>query len=193
MAAKWSGRMRRIAGGPLGLVAAFLWALAESLVWPLIPDSFLMALVLAAPGRLGRLWGATVAGTVTGGLVGLRLSGHGLTWPLPLVTGRMREAANGWLAAGAPGLAHQPLSGVPYKAFVSQAADHGIEPLDWAMATLVYRGGRMAAAAVVAAGAGWVLWKVIPQRLQARIHGWTVGIATSVLFFGLYLIVRTWS
>ena len=39
--------MRRIAAGRTGLTIVFVWGFAEALMWPLIPDSALMALAFA--------------------------------------------------------------------------------------------------------------------------------------------------
>ncbi len=189
----WSSRVRRIAAGRAGLVIVFLWAFAEAFMWPLIPDSALMALAFAAPAAIWRLWAMCTAGSMAGGVVGVLLGRAGLSWPLPLVTDRMREAVSGWMADGAAGLVHQPFSGVPFKAFVSTAGDTDVEVVDWALWTAATRGGRMLAFGLVGAAAGWVLWHVIPVRFRAATHLWVYTTGAIALLTGLGFVVVAWS
>jgi 1-acyl-sn-glycerol-3-phosphate acyltransferase len=191
--ARISGRMRRVAAGPAGLVTLYCWAFAEAFLWPLIPDSALMGMAFAAPRRVVRHWAAAVSGTLTGGLVGLAASRAGGRWPLPLVTGRMREAADGWLDAGAVGLWHQPLSGVPYKTFVQAAGHHDVDTAGWLLHTAGARGLRMLLMGVVAATAGCALHRWIPEAQRARVHVTTVAVCTVGLFGGLAAVVTHWS
>lgn len=193
MTRSWSVRMRRTARSRRGLVIMFAWAVAEALWWPLVPDSFLMGLAFAAPKRWRKLWVAALAGTITGGLIGLALTDAGWNWGLPLVTDRMLVAADGWLGEGASGLAHQPLSGVPYKAFVTQASQHDISTWTWISATALFRGGRMLVAGGLAAAAGTALWRWTPRRWAPRLHASIVAVATVVLFAGLAVVVKSWS
>jgi 1-acyl-sn-glycerol-3-phosphate acyltransferase len=186
-------RMRRVAAGRAGLLTLYCWAVAEALMWPLIPDSALMGMAFAAPRRLARQWVATLSGTLTGGLIGLTAARAGASWPLPLVTGRMREAADGWLEAGAVGLWHQPLSGVPYKTFVQAAGKHDLDTVAWLVHTAGARGLRMLVFGAVAASAGWALQRWVPASLRARIHVTTVAVCTVGLFGGLAAVVAHWS
>jgi 1-acyl-sn-glycerol-3-phosphate acyltransferase len=186
-------RMRRVADGRAGMVVLYCWAVAEALVWPLIPDSALMGMAFAAPRRLARQWAATLAGTLTGGALGLVASRAGASWPLPLVTGRMRAAADGWLDAGAVGLWHQPLSGVPYKTFVQAAGQHDVDTAAWLVHTAGARGLRMLAFGAVAAAAGWALQRWVPEVHRARTHVTTVAVCTVGLFGGLAAVVAHWS
>lgn len=171
----------------------FVWAVAEAMWWPLVPDSFLMGLAFAAPKKWRRLWFAAVAGTVVGGMMGIGLSHLGADWDLPLVTDRMITAADVWLDGGSMGLAHQPLSGVPYKAFVTQVPAHDISMPAWVAATVVFRGGRMLIAGGLAALFGSLLWNWAPKGRQAQLHATVVGTATIILFAGLFAVVRSWS
>ncbi len=189
----WSTRARRVGAGRVGLVIIFVWAFAEAFMWPLIPDSALMALAFAAPAAIWRLWAMCAAGSVAGGVTGVLLGRIGLSWPLPLVTDRMRQATSGWMADGASSLIHQPFSGVPYKAFVSTAGSVDIEVVDWALWTAVTRGGRMLGFGLVGAAAGWVLWHVIPVRFQAATHVWVYTTGAVLLLTGLGFVVVAWS
>jgi len=171
----------------------FMWAVAEAIWWPLVPDSFLMGLAFAAPKKWRRLWLTAVAGTVVGGLIGITLSHLGAEWGLPLVTDRMIAAADVWLDGGSIGLAHQPLSGVPYKVFVTQVPAHDISMAAWVASTIVFRGGRMLIAGALAAFFGSLLWNWAPKDQQARLHATVVGAATIILFAGLFAVVRSWA
>jgi 1-acyl-sn-glycerol-3-phosphate acyltransferase len=186
-------RMRRVAAGRAGLLTLYCWALVEALMWPLIPDSALMGMAFAAPRRLARQWAATVSGTLTGGLIGLTAARAGGSWPLPLVTGRMREAADGWLEAGAVGLWHQPLSGVPYKTFVQAAGNHDLDTAAWLVHTAGARGLRMLVVGAIAASAGWALQRWVPAPQRARVHVTTVAVSTVGLFGGLAAVVAHWT
>ena len=139
-------------------------------MWPLIPDSALMALAFAAPAAFWRLWLACTAGSVVGGVAGVLLGRAGLSWPLPLVTDRMHDVVSGWIADGGAALVHQPFSGVPFKVFVSAAGDTDVGVVDWALWTAVTRGGRMLLFGLIGAAAGWMLWHVIPLRFRAAVQ-----------------------
>lgn len=189
----WSVRVRRIASGRAGAWIIFWWAVAEAFMWPLIPDSALMAFTFAVPVALWRLWAWCVAGTVVGGTAGILLGRLGLAWPLPLVTERMRESVAGWLEVGASGLQHQPLSGVPYKVFVERASDIDVSIVDWALWTTLTRGSRMLVFGLIGAGAGLVLWRIIPERFRVATHVWVYAVGAVLLLTGLGLIVVSWS
>jgi membrane protein YqaA with SNARE-associated domain len=186
--------MRRLAEGRAGAVVLFLWAFCEAFFWPLIPDSALMAFAFAAPRHWPRLWVATVSGSVVGGLIGLQLSGLGWSWPLPLITDRMQDSVDGWLAAeGAGGLRHQPFSFVPYKTFVAASGAFDLNPAAWAGWTFLMRGGRMAVSALIGAGGGWILWRWIPSRARAMTHATTVLVGTVLLTAGIAFTYNVWS
>ncbi len=189
----WSSRARRIGAGRAGLVIIFVWAFAEAFMWPLIPDSALMALAFAAPAAIWRLWAMCTAGSIAGGMTGVLLGRIGVSWPLPLVTDRMRETTSGWMVDGASSLIHQPFSGVPYKAFVSTAGRVDVDVVDWALWTAITRGGRMLGFGLVGAAAGWVLWHVIPVRFQAATHAWVYTTGAVLLLTGLGFVVVAWS
>lgn len=185
--------LRRRADGRAGLAGMFTWSFAEALVWPIIPDASLALLTMARPRRWLALAVAAVAGSLAGGVSGLLAAANGLSWPLPLTTPRMVSAVEGWLAGGAPGLAHQPLSGVPYKVFVAEAADAGIGPVPFALATLQYRAPRLIAVAAVTALVAAVAWRYISPRWQALVHVSVTVAATAGLFAGLAAVVGGWS
>src|SRR5207249_6975453 len=103
------------------VVLAFAWGLAEAIFFPVVPDVGVAVLALAAPSRFAVLGLAATAGSVTGSAGSYWLGAAGAAGAvrhMPLVTGRMVDAADGWMhGAGAWGLWHQPWSGVPIKVF----------------------------------------------------------------------------
>lgn len=192
-AARLAARMRRTADGPLGPVVVACWAVAEAFVFPLIPDSGLAGMTFASPRRARRLWVGCVLGTVAGSVAAAWLVRHGVSWPLPLVTERMSHAAGGWVAAdGAAALAHQPLSGVPVKAFNATGAPD-VSLLAWGAWIAVARGGRMAVTAGLGALAGRARDRWVPAPHRATVHVAVVGVATVGLLGSLVAIVQAWT
>lgn len=191
--ARVSHWLRRRAAMPAGLVAMFVWAFAEALVWPIIPDAGLALLVLSGPRRWLPLSMTAVVGSVAGGAAGVLADARGLSWPLPLTTPRMQTAVEGWLAAGADGLAHQPLSGVPYKVFVAQAPEAGIPVWDFVAGTLQYRAPRLILVAAVTAVVAAVGWRFVPPWWQAPVHVAVTVVTTAGLLVGLAAVVARWS
>lgn len=188
-----SALLRRRASSRAAVVVMFLWAFAEALVWPLIPDASLAILVAARPRRWLPLTIATVAGSVAGGAAGWFAASHGWTWPQPLTTPRMHAAVATWLADGAAGLAHQPLSGVPYKVFVAAAPPAGVDLGAFVLETLRYRGARLAGTALLTAAVAAAGWRWLPAQLRAAAHVATTGGVVALLVVGLALVVRAWS
>ena len=61
--------LERVAQKPIGWWLVAIWAFAEALWLPIVPDFLLCLLVLAAPRRAGALFLAVVAGSMLGSLV----------------------------------------------------------------------------------------------------------------------------
>lgn len=185
--------LRRRADSPGGVVGLFTWAFAEALVWPIIPDASLALLVAARPRRWFVLGITAVVGSLAGGAVGVVAAARNLSWPLLLTTPRMERAVDHWLADGAGGLAHQPLSGVPYKVFVAAAPDAGIGLFPFLAATLQYRAPRLIAVAAVVAILAAVAWRYVPERRHATVHVAVTAVASAGLLAGLAAVVARWS
>jgi hypothetical protein len=62
-------RVERFADGSAAVAAMGLWAAAEAIVLPIVPDVGLCLLVLAAPRRTVRLFAAVIGGAIVGTLV----------------------------------------------------------------------------------------------------------------------------
>lgn len=126
-------RWERFASGRRGARLMFLWALAEAVVWPVIPDALLVPVVAGNRRRFRIPLLAAVCGSALGGVL-LML---GATWwpataltfleHLPLVTDRQIQTASAHLANdGATAFLLQPWSGVPFKVWGVMAAVQGI-------------------------------------------------------------------
>ena len=155
----------------------FAWAFAEAFVWPVVPDVALAATILLVPDAAWLLVTATVAGSVAGGVTAMSAHRRGLRWRLPLVSDAMRSRVDQWLDLGPIGLVHQPLTAVPYKAFVVEGARRGFCSLPWAGWTAVFRGARMLVVAVVTViGSHLVGWLFPEGAMQARLVVLTGGL-----------------
>ena len=61
--------LERVASAPIGWRLVAVWALAEAIVFPVVPDVLLCLLVLAAPRRVAILFLAVLAGALAGSLI----------------------------------------------------------------------------------------------------------------------------
>jgi membrane protein YqaA with SNARE-associated domain len=171
---------------------AFAWGAAEAVVFPIVPDVGVAAMSLAAPGRFAALGLAATAGSVAGSAVSYWLGAagaSGVVGHVPLVTGRMVDAAAGWMhGAGAWGLWHQPWSGVPIKVFAFQAAGQGVPFPAFLGMTLLVRGSRILAVAGIFAAVGRAAGPWL-----SRWYGLVVGLLLGLFTLGLVGVVRSWS
>ncbi len=188
----WFERARRLATSRAGLALLFAWGAAEALAWPIVPDAVVALLAVAAPRRALVLASAAVAGSVAGGLGAYALGslfGSGLLEHLPMVTERMIEAVSGWFAVeGGAALRHQPLSGVPFKVFGLQAADHGVGVGAFAWGTVLARAPR-----IVLVGAAFGGLGAITRRRMPRFYGVFAVLFAAVFTASLAHVVRSWS
>jgi hypothetical protein len=173
---------------PWGLVVAFAWGFAEALSWPVMAEMALVFLAAAVPARVWSWAAAVVAGSVTGVVTTAALAADGVRLPQPLVTSRMRDAAAGHLESGAAGIWHQALGGIPVKVYARVAGEEGLDLGSLAGWTLLERGARMAAVALVV----WALARALAPWTR-RLYG-PYLVATGVGFaVALSLIVIAWS
>jgi len=154
-------RWARLASGRVGTTLAFVWALAEATVWPLLPDFVLAPLVAAQPHGWRRLLGAAVAGSVLGGTVMFLFGGWApeaalnAVRHLPLVRGAQIEAVGARLATdGALGYLAQPWSGISFKVWAVVGGATGLPAWQALPAFTVGRALRLALVAAVAAWLG---------------------------------------
>jgi membrane protein YqaA with SNARE-associated domain len=164
-------------------ITVALWALAEAIYWPVIPDAVLVPLTLTR-GR--QTWQPLLA-TIIGSSVG---AGALFLWArarpdqasryaqhLPLVSSAQRARVRLHLEQhGAQGFLNQPASGVGVRVWVLEAAALGI-PAGPALTTgIIARSVRMAAVAATSALLGKAC--EIPMRRHARALGAAYALAT---------------
>jgi membrane protein YqaA with SNARE-associated domain len=143
---------RFAASWPAALLVA-AWAFGEALCWPLLPELALAALCVAAPRAGARLAIAAAAGSVTGGIIGYLLAAHGIVLPEPLTTARMHAAVAAQVAAhGAAAVHAQPLSGIPFKAYVAASGARHVGLARFLVASAEARGARILAAGLIMTG-----------------------------------------
>lgn len=143
-------RVAHLVDGRGGLVAAFVWGVAEATSWPVIAEMYLALFAVARPRRVLPCALALTAGTVTGVVLLAALGRRGITLPAPLTTARMRTRASDDLAAGASGIRRQALNGIPVKVYAAEAGRLAKPLLRLGVATA---GARAARNLTVAAGA----------------------------------------
>jgi 1-acyl-sn-glycerol-3-phosphate acyltransferase len=181
-------RVGRLAASTAGLALVAVWSFAEAVVWPLLPELVLFALVLAAPRAGLRLAPTAVLASMAGGLCTLALGMAGAAPAAPLVTERMRAAvAEQTAAEGAHAVRHQPLSGIPFKVYAAEAGRAGMEPLPFLGAATGHRGVRIASvgAACTLLGVGLRRW---PHRYVQ-----VVAAGSALFAVGLTLVVAAWA
>jgi membrane protein YqaA with SNARE-associated domain len=186
-----SGFRRRVAAvacSAAGSALVAAWSVAEAIVWPLVPELALFALLLAAPRAGVRLIPAAVLASMAGGLCTIALATVGAAPAAPLVTERMRVAVAEQTAAEGPhAVRHQPLSGIPFKVYAAEAGRAGVAPLPFLGTAIGHRGLRIATVGTACALLGVVLgrWP----------HRYVPVVATGAALFtvGLALVVTGWT
>jgi 1-acyl-sn-glycerol-3-phosphate acyltransferase len=178
----------RFASSPVGLLAVAVWAVAEALSWPLVPELLLAVLAVAAPRRAVVLAVTAAAASLAGGVLAVQLAAGGVQVPQPLVTDRMRVTVAAQTAAdGAGAVVHQPLSGVPYKVYAAAAGrDHVSVPV-FVAASARGRGLR-----IVLVGLACGLLGAALRRLRALYPAYLV-VLLSGFAVGLARVVAAWS
>ena len=152
---------------PYGVAVLFIWAFAESSVFPIPPDGFLIAMVLGSRLKAFAFAGWASAASVLGGVAGY-LIGYYLWWSAPdafspladfffahvpgftvdqfMHTRALYEAWNFWIVFTAG------FTPIPYKVITISAGAFDISFLIFAFASAVSRSARFFLVA-------WLLWK----------------------------------
>jgi hypothetical protein len=138
-----------------------VWAIAEALVWPIIPDVLLGLLVIARPHRVARTLTAAIVGSAVGAVL---LYGLASSWPmlaervlphLPLAFEAdivsVRESIG---QDGAFAFLRQPISGIPFKVWAIVGATSGLPPVPALPIVILARAIRMSLVSFVAAVLG---------------------------------------
>jgi 1-acyl-sn-glycerol-3-phosphate acyltransferase len=186
--ARTDSRLRRavsrLAWSPLGVAVVAAWAVSEAVSWPLLPE-FLLAIVgVAAPRRAPRLALVAALASLTGGLLAYALGAYGLHPPAPVTTPRMHATAAAQLATeGGYAVHHQPLSGIPYKAYAVAAGRAHVSLSAFVAGSVVGRGVRILGVGLFAGALGgalnrWRRW--YPAYLLLFVVVFAVGWAQTV-------------
>ena len=174
------------------VIILFCWSVAEAMVWPVIPDAALAATVFFLPDLAPVALVAIVAGSASGGFIGITLLRAGRRYPLPMMTERMEARVERWLSKGPVGLIYQPPTAVPYKVFVVEAARRGFRRSTWAVLTVLFRGSRMALVAMAAIGAGSLVESLAPDAVVGT-KGIVSAIAAVVFLAGWRFAYVMWN
>ncbi|WP_405716776.1 MULTISPECIES: lysophospholipid acyltransferase family protein [unclassified Streptomyces] len=170
-----------------GVPLAFVWALAEALSWPLMPELLLGAVCVAVPRQALRMSLGALAGSLAGGLLALQLASAGVHLPAPLTTDRMRAEVRAELALeGASAVRHQPWNGIPFKVYGAGAGRAGVPALDWLTASATARGSR-----TLTVGLGFAAFGLLMRR-HRRQYGRYLVLLGGGFAAGLSLIVNGW-
>ena len=183
-------RLEQFAGGRAAIATVGVWAVAEALVLPIVPDVGLCLLVLAAPRRAAQLFAAVVVGGVVGTMLLAALSAEApnlvraMLLGLPGIDQAMLADANGTLARqGIVGFA-QFGPGAPLKVYTHAWVGQGGEIPGLLVGTILNRLTRIVPTMLVAAAIGWRLrdWLRRRERLTLAAYG-----AFWLVVYALYL------
>jgi hypothetical protein len=175
------------------LVLLFVWATAEAFAWPVVPDAALAVVAFMAPQLALPALGAVVMGTTLGGAIAISAWRRGVRWPLPMATDSMRTRVHRWLDNGPVGLIYQPLTAVPYKVFVVDAAWRDFSVGTWAALTAGFRGARMLAVTVISVFTATVVSNLAEPD---DVLGWKLamlGAGTLIFLAGWRIVWVMWS
>jgi hypothetical protein len=174
-------------------VVAGLWGFAEATLFFIVPDLFL-TFVAARRGLRKALFacGTTLAGALAGGIV-MFYWGAGdpdgvlevLAW-VPAIDGEMLSAVREALdRQGYTAPLFGPLQGIPYKIYAAQAAEAGLDPLWFLLASVPARLPRFILASLAAA----LVMRVIGRWLELRAR---LGLLSGfwILFYLAYFIAQ---
>jgi 1-acyl-sn-glycerol-3-phosphate acyltransferase len=175
----------------LYLTTMVLWAAAEALIWPIMPDALLVPLCVVFPHRAWQFWLAATLGSAIGGALafGAARKGYAVNIrQMPLIREAMVQQADKWLAEEGPkGVRHQSLSALPFKVFALLAGERKLDfaPfIGWAM---LMRGLRFAIVAALAAGGGLLFPNLVKTQGPLLLQIWTV-----LFLAGLFISVKHW-
>lgn len=187
--------VRRLVTSGFGGILAFIWAGAEAIWWPILPDFYLFAVAPASPPRWWRMAIAATLGSVAGGSLGFGwasgIDARAALDAAPLITPGMIEEASSWIASGgvATAVLRQPVSGVPYKVLVYLAGEAGASFGTFVGASIIARGLRIFAVCGIAA----LLGRGAGEQRAGRWYDLFLLAFTLAFGLGLWQVVRSFS
>jgi membrane protein YqaA with SNARE-associated domain len=154
-------RLERISSGRAGVALVAVWAFAEAIFFPIIPDVAIGLLALVAPRRTLTLFAVLVAGALAGTAVlyVLTLAAPGavesMLLALPGIPESMIAAARDTVAAGNPASIAQVGAGTPLKVYTYAWAIGPSTPLALAVGAVLNRITRIGPVVLLLAALGW--------------------------------------
>jgi hypothetical protein len=184
-------RIGGFAAGPAALATMAIWAAAEAVALPVVPDVGLCLLVLAAPRQSARLFAAVVGGAVVGTLVLASLTSlapdavRAVLLALPGIDGSLLLEANRQLERdGVLGFTQFGV-GPPLKVYSTEWLSLGGEVPGLVVGAILNRLTRIGPVVLVASAAGWFLAAGIQRNAAATFA------AYAAFWIGVYAILWT--
>ncbi|MDP9483132.1 MAG: hypothetical protein M3P84_07925 [Chloroflexota bacterium] len=182
--------LERWAGRPIGWWLVAGWAMAEALVFPIVPDVLLCLLVLAAPRRVVVLFLAVVVGALAGSYVLYAIAvarpdvATAMVLAVPGVRPEMLAEAVALMATGDPTAMANFGPGTPLKVDTVAWAMGSGGPGGLAIGVVVNRLSRVGPVVLVAAAIGWLAPNALRRWQRPVIGGYA---ALWLVFYAWYL------
>ena len=158
------------------------WALAEALVWFVIPEFLLFLIIFMKVRHKANLLLYDIIGTIVGTLIGVmfHLSISAMLH-IPYVYSGMFTKVHLWFSGmGIWGLVNQPFSGVPYKVFLNVAPEFGFNIVLFILLAIVLRVGRYAIFYII-------FWLAYPALHKFVYRHYIVLLVLAIIVFSLAL------
>ncbi len=172
------------------MAALALIAFAESSFFPIPPDILLIPMVLAARDKAWKIAAVCTVASVIGGMAGYGIGAfffEALGKPVLEAynaMGKFEELKTLYNENGILIVFTAGFSPIPYKIFTIASGFTGLDPISFAMASLVSRGARFF---IIAA----MLWRFgDPIRLFIERHLGKLTLAFSVLLVGSFVLLK---
>lgn len=175
-----------------GVLASFIWGVAEAVFFFIVPDVVVGAAALVAPKRWWRLAAAAIVGSLVGGVLLYAIASavgapmRSFIDGIPGVpTSMISEVQSGLTDSGGAAMVAAPFSGIPYKVYVVEMALGLGDLVSLLLWTIPARMVRIAPVAAIAGLVGhWA-----PQRLPLGRPALLAAYA--VLWSAIYLAYYT--
>lgn len=177
-------RVRSFAASRIALAVVAVWAMAEALSWPFVPELLLGVALLAAPRAAWRLIPVAALASVAGCVIAYGVAAGGGHVPQPLTTPRMHAVVQDTTAAeGAGAVRRQAWSGIPVKVYAAEAGAQGVPVGEFALGAARARGGRIVVVGALLALVGAALSRaprLYPALIAVGIAGYSIGLVRVV-------------
>ena len=161
-----------------GIIASFVWGVSEAILFFVVPDVIVGAVALFVPRDWWKAVTAAIAGALVGGVVLFSIvaaTGDGARDIIDAVPGipasMIEQVQEDLTEHGGSALVLAPLSGVPYKVYVTEMALRSWNLLSVVLWSIPARGLR-----IIPAGLGAVLVGLAARRWVRRWPGRAVAV-----------------